>query len=48
MQRFYRRPDWPNVLRLFANIDEDEASVAACAAAAMRELAASHAGSPPR
>ncbi|MDT5156179.1 MAG: hypothetical protein QOH51_536 [Acidobacteriota bacterium] len=48
MQRFYRRPDWPNVLWLFANIDEDEASVAACAAAAMRELAASHAGSPPR
>lgn len=29
MQRFYRRPDWPAALRLFANIDEDEASVAA-------------------
>ena len=39
MLRFYRRPDWPAVLRLFANVDEDEASVAARAAAAMRELA---------
>ncbi|PYS89138.1 MAG: hypothetical protein DMF64_18435 [Acidobacteria bacterium] len=37
--RFYQRPDWPDVLRLFANVDEDEASVAAQAAAAMRELA---------
>ncbi|HYX42943.1 MAG TPA: hypothetical protein VE821_14655, partial [Pyrinomonadaceae bacterium] len=37
--RFYQRPDWPRVLRLFANVDEDEATVAAQAAAAMRELA---------
>lgn len=29
MLRFYQRPDWSTVLRLFANIDEDEASVAA-------------------
>src|SRR5918911_2181524 len=38
MLRFYQRPDWPAVLRLFANVDEDESSVAARAAAAMREL----------
>jgi hypothetical protein len=38
MLGFYRRPDWPTALRLFANIDEDETSVAARAAAAMREL----------
>lgn len=42
MLRFYRRMDWPAVLRLFANVDEDESSVAAHAAAAMRELAALH------
>lgn len=42
MLRFYQRPDWSTVLRLFANIDEDEASVAARAGAAMRELAVSH------
>jgi hypothetical protein len=41
MQRFYRRPGWPAVLRLFANVDEDEAEVAARAAEAMRELVAS-------
>jgi hypothetical protein len=44
MLRFYQRPDWTLALRLFANIDEDEASVAARAGAAMRELAA-HASS---
>jgi hypothetical protein len=44
MLRFYQRPDWPAVLRLFANVDEDESSVAARAAAAMRELAALHDG----
>jgi hypothetical protein len=38
--RFYRRPEWPEALRLFANIDEDEASVAARIKEAMRELAA--------
>jgi len=42
MLRFYHRPDWPAALRLFANVDEDEASVAARAAAVMRELAALH------
>ncbi|HEX8144149.1 MAG TPA: hypothetical protein VF553_16225 [Pyrinomonadaceae bacterium] len=39
MLRFYRRSQWPGVLRLFANIEEDEASVAARLASAMRELA---------
>lgn len=38
MLSFYRRPEWPTALRLFANIDEDETSVAARAAAIMREL----------
>ena len=37
--RFYQRPGWPDVLRLFANIDQDETSVAARAGAIMRELA---------
>ena len=36
---FYGRPEWPAVLRLFANVDEDDATVAARAAAIMRELA---------
>ena len=39
MLRFYRRPGWGAILRLFANVDEDEASVAARAGAAIRELA---------
>jgi hypothetical protein len=38
MLRFYQRADWPGVLRLFANVDEDEASVAARFADAMRLL----------
>jgi hypothetical protein len=38
--RFYKRADWPDVLRLFANIEEDETTVAARAAEAMRELVA--------
>ena len=38
--RFYHRPEWPGVLRFFANVDEDEVSVARRAAALMRELAA--------
>src|SRR5262249_1911985 len=42
MLRFYQRPGWLTVLRLFANIDEDETSVAARACAVMRELALSH------
>jgi hypothetical protein len=42
MLRFYGRPDWPSVLRLFANVDEDEATVAARVCDAMRALAASH------
>jgi hypothetical protein len=41
MLRFYQRPNWPDVLRLFANVDEDEASVASRVCAALRELAAS-------
>jgi hypothetical protein len=58
MLRFYRRPDWPSVLRLFANLDEDETTVAARVCGAMRELDASyrrtvnegdaHDGRPPR
>jgi len=36
MVRFYQRPDWLNVLRLFANIDEDEKTVAMRTAATMR------------
>jgi hypothetical protein len=39
MLRFYQRPDWPSVLRLFANIDEDEETVAAQIRDAIRELA---------
>jgi hypothetical protein len=42
MLRFYQQPGWLNALRLFANIDEDEASVAARVGAAMRELALPH------
>lgn len=38
MWRFYQRPEWLNVLRLFANIDEDEGSVAAQAISTMRQL----------
>ena len=41
MLRFYLRSDWPDVLRLFANIDEDEATVATRVGLAMRELARS-------
>ena len=39
MLRFYRRPDWPTVLRLFANVDEDEASVASRLREALLEVA---------
>lgn len=46
MLSFYQRPAWPNVLRLFANIDEDEATVMAQLCAAVRDLAASHDQSP--
>ena len=38
MQRFYLRPDWPAALRLFSNICEDEADVAARTQDALREL----------
>ena len=41
MQRFYRRPDWPAALRLFANVCEDEAIVAARIRDALREVALS-------
>lgn len=44
MLRFYRRPYWSTVLRLFANVDEDEASVSARVGAAMRKLAANCGG----
>jgi hypothetical protein len=39
MLRFYQRQGWSNVLRLFANIDEDETSVLARVAATMLDLA---------
>jgi hypothetical protein len=35
---FYRRPGWADALRLFANIDEDEAAVAARVRDELREL----------
>ncbi|MFL6210512.1 MAG: hypothetical protein ACJ74W_16770 [Pyrinomonadaceae bacterium] len=38
IRRFYQRPDWPVVLRLFANIEEDEAAVSMQACAAMHAL----------
>jgi hypothetical protein len=38
MLRFHQQPGWTNTLRFFANIDEDEESVAARVGAAMREL----------
>jgi len=38
MLDFYRRLDWLDVLRLFANVDEDEATVSARFAEAVREL----------
>ena len=41
MLHFYRRPDWLSALRLFANVDEYETTVAARAGDAMLELAAS-------
>jgi hypothetical protein len=39
MLAFYRRPGWLDVLRDFANIDEDRATVAARAAEAIQRLA---------
>jgi hypothetical protein len=36
--RFYQHADWSDVLRLFANIDEDEATVAVKVGAAMRDI----------
>lgn len=41
---FYQCPGWLNQLRLFANIDEDEETVATRTAASMRQLAASRMG----
>ena len=38
MQRFYLRPDWTAALRLFANIDENEATVASRMGEALREV----------
>lgn len=37
--RFYQRPDWPTTLRLFADVDNDEASLAPRLRAALLELA---------
>jgi hypothetical protein len=39
MLRFYQRPGWLNVLRYFANIDEDENTVGLRTAAKLRQLA---------
>src|ERR1044072_288830 len=38
MQRFYLRPDWTAALRLFANIDENEATVGWRVGEALREV----------
>lgn len=40
MFRFYQQPGWTDVLRLFANIDEDESSVASKFSDALRDLVA--------
>ncbi len=43
MQRFYLRPDWPAALRLFANVCEDEETIALRTRDALCEIAlASH------
>ena len=42
MLRFYQRPGWPAVLQLFANIEQDEATVLARIANEMRSLASPH------
>ncbi|HEX7955801.1 MAG TPA: hypothetical protein VF508_02605 [Pyrinomonadaceae bacterium] len=39
LRRFYERPGWPEALRLFANVEEDEASVASRLRDALREVA---------
>jgi len=39
MLLFYQQPGWLNVLRLFANIDEHEETVAMQMASTMRQLA---------
>jgi hypothetical protein len=36
--RFYQRPDWPSALRLFADVDTDEASLASHLRAALLDL----------
>jgi len=41
MLRFYQRPDWPAVLRLFADVDEDQVSVMRRVIVIMRDLASS-------
>ena len=42
MLSFYERPDWLNVLRLFANIDENEETVAVRMVSNMRQLVMKH------
>ena len=37
--RFYQRPSWLNILRLFANIDEDKVTIAGRLGVALSELA---------
>jgi hypothetical protein len=39
MLRFYRRPEWPGILRQFANVSDSGAEVAANVASIMRRLA---------
>ncbi|HEX8146395.1 MAG TPA: hypothetical protein VF591_04250 [Pyrinomonadaceae bacterium] len=39
MRRFYLRPEWPAALRLFANVCEDDATVAARTRDALHEIA---------
>lgn len=47
MLRFYRAPEWPTVLRRFANVDEDQATVTARTADIMRAVALSARDSAP-
>jgi hypothetical protein len=45
MLRFYNAPGWPNILRHFANIDDDEATIATKTAGAIRDLLAENSSS---
>jgi hypothetical protein len=44
VMHFYSRREWPDILRRYANVDQDEADLARIVAAAVRDLAARSAG----